>query len=597
MTVGDPMFQYLRLLDAESDSSSDLPSLMLRPVSAEIYLEKLEISDSHPWINHPFFRSNSTSNKEPELEEQPVSRKTHQVSQDETIFSIGQMYNISEEQLMEWNNLGDTTIFIDQILFIEEPPIQETLPREEEAKMSKIVRFYTPVTKLTYNNNFPLGQNDGALWQGRGTNTIISAGGYVSYGPISASIRPNFIYSSNQDFTLSRWPSPDGISEYGYEFSLIDYPQRFADEPIKKIDPGQSWIRAEYNEFSIGLSTANMWLGPAIYNPVLLSNNAPGFPHFFIGTHEPYSTKIGSFEGKLFWGRLKESDYFDEDNSNDLRYLNGVVFTYSPSFAEGLHVGFSRMFVKPVTDSGLSFGDYFLALQRMKHDPSSDIDRLQMTSLFSRWKVPDYGFEFYMEWTRNSAPESFRDLLLEPEFSRVYTLGFVKRFTLAPEHWLTLNFEMTQLERPRSVEFRYSQPIYRSDAVIQGYTNEGQIMGAGIGPGSNSQKVHLSYYLPYGMFGVSFNRIVHDNTRLYENYRVIGVRPWGIRNPRIVNEVEFRYGVNAIVFALNRIELQVDLYRTKFFHHEHGVLDFENPNVYNTNLQFTLRYNFDNFLR
>ncbi|MDZ7719654.1 MAG: LysM peptidoglycan-binding domain-containing protein [Balneolaceae bacterium] len=509
------------------------------------------------------------------------------------------MYGITEAELIEWNNIENNTLYIDQELVVEEPKtsVAKVVKKiqKEPSDSRWTLEYYTPILKTTYNNNYPIGQNDGALWQGKGLNSMISAGAYFSYGPVKASVRPNFIYNTNKEFPLSRWPAPEGISDFGYEFSVIDYPQRFGSDPISKIDPGQSWIRAEYNEFSAGFSTANMRLGPAIYNPIMMSNNAPGFLRIFIGTHKPFQTGIGSFEGELFWGRLDESDYFDEDESNDSRMINGLTLIYSPKYIKGLHVGLSKIAVKPQSD--LSFGDYFLAFRRMESGQPSDIDRLQMFSLFSRWRIPDYGFEFYAEWARNTPPKSLRDLLLEPEYSRVYTMGFFKRVNLATQHWLTLNFELTQIERPRSIEFRPSQPFYRSSSVIQGYTHEGQLLGAGIGPGSNSQKVHLSYFLPKGMFGISFNRIVHDNTRLYENYMVIGERPWGIRNPRIVNEVEFRFGVNTLVFLLDRLELQVDLYRTKFFHHEHGTLDFENPTVYNTNLQFTLRYNFDNFLR
>lgn len=459
------------------------------------------------------------------------------------------------------------------------------------------IKFYSPISKITYNNNYPIGQNDGALWQGRGVNSMLSTGAYLSIGPLKASIRPNFIYSANREFELSRWPSPEGISEYGYELSLIDYPQRFGDQPISEINPGQSWIRGDYREFSAGISTSTMKLGPVIYNPIILSENAPGFLHFFIGTNRPVKTRVGNIEGKIFWGSLKESDYFDEDESNNDRFINGLILSYSPEFVKGLNVGISRIFVKPTSGSGLSFGDYFLALGHMKKGDDQEINRLQMVSLFSRWKIPNYGFEFYGEWARNTPANNFRDLFIQPEYSRAYTLGFLKRFILNPNHWLTLNYEMTQIERPRSVEFRPSEPFYRSNAVPQGYTHQGQMLGAGIGPGSNSQKVYLKYYWNYGMFGASFNRIVHDNTRLYENYMVIGERSWGIRNPRIANEIEFRYGINALFFIHQNYELQFDLYRSRFYHHEHGVLPEENPDVYNTNLQFTLRYRLDDLLR
>lgn len=599
-TVGDPIEDYLRLFEPKNDSLL-LPSLTVGFFSPEHFRDQLNFSNGHPWEERFFFQENDILVSETVDDSSTVeSVKTHRVQSQETVYRISRMYGITEEQLRSWNNLDDNTISIGQELVVEEPPLPSTVQvsvADKRPEKENSIQYYSPVSKITYNNNYPIGQNDGALWQGRGVNSMISAGVYLSYGPLKASIRPNFIYSANQDFTLSRWPAPEGISKYGYEFSVIDYPQRFGDQSITKIDPGQSWIRGDYREFSAGISTAVMKLGPSIYNPIMLSENAPGFFHFFIETNEPVETRIGNIEGKIFWGSLKESGYFDQNKSNDHRFINGLILAYSPDFIKGLNIGISRIFVKPTSDPSLSFGDYFLALAPMQKGDVEEINRLQMVSLFSRWKIPDYGFEFYTELARNTTANNFRDLFLQPEYSRAYTLGFLKRFRLNSEHWLALNYEMTQIERPRSIEFRPSEPFYRSSAVVQGYTHRGQILGAGIGPGSNSQKVHLKYYWKYGMFGASFNRIVHDNTRLYENYTVIGERPWGIRNPRIMNEVEFRYGLNALVFIQANVELQFDLYRSRFFHHEHGVLPSENPDVYNTNLQFTLRYQLNGFLR
>ncbi|MDR9367202.1 MAG: LysM peptidoglycan-binding domain-containing protein [Balneolaceae bacterium] len=606
LTVGDPIEDYLRLFETKNDSLL-LPSLTIGFFSAEDYREKLDLSNDHPWSYKFFF-----SKKEDQITKTASSvkdsvdtdsLKIHLVKPQQTVYRISRMYGITEEQLRKWNNLSDNEIYIDQELIVEKPKSfdesqnQTQFDVSENPKKKWSVKYYSPVAKITHNNNYPIGQNDGALWQGRGVNSMISSGAYLSYGPLKASVRPNLIYNANQGFPLSRWPAPEGISEYGYEFSVIDYPQRFGDKSITKLDLGQSWIRGDYREFSAGLSTSTTKLGPSIYNPIMLSNNSPGFLHFFIGTHEPFETKIGNIEGKIFWGRLKESGYFDENESNNFRFINGLILSYSPDFLKGLNLGISRIFVKSTTDPGLSFGDYFLALGPMKKGDGDEVKRLQMSSLFGRWKIPNYGFEFYAEWARNTPANNFRDLFLQPEYSRSYTMGFLKRFILTPNHWLTLHYEMTQIERPRSIEFRPSEPFYRSSVVAQGYTHQGQMLGAGIGPGSNSQKVHLKYYWKYGMFGASFNRIVHDNTRLYENFMVIGERPWGIRNPRIANEVEFRYGLNALVFIGSNVELQFDFYRSRFFHHEHGILPFENPDVYNTNLQFTLRYHLDNFLR
>ena len=53
-----------------------------------------------------------------------------------------------------------------------------------------------------------------------------------------------------------------------------------------------------------GLSTENLWLGPGLRNSILLTNNAPGFPHLFLGTSKPVDIYIGSLDVLALWGQL-----------------------------------------------------------------------------------------------------------------------------------------------------------------------------------------------------------------------------------------------------------------------------------------------------
>ena len=52
---------------------------------------------------------------------------------------------------------------------------------------------------------------------------------------------------------------------------------------------------------------------------------------------------------------------------------------------------------------------------------------------------------------------------------------------------------------------------YTSDIIKQGYTNQGQIIGASIGPGSNSQTINLSYHFKYNHIGIMVERISQNN--------------------------------------------------------------------------------------
>jgi len=52
---------------------------------------------------------------------------------------------------------------------------------------------------------------------------------------------------------------------------------------------------------------------------------------------------------------------------------------------------------------------------------------------------------------------------------------------------------------------------YTSSIIRQGYTNQGQLLGASIGPGSNSQTINFSWNKGFNMIGIYFERITNNN--------------------------------------------------------------------------------------
>lgn len=60
--------------------------------------------------------------------------------------------------------------------------------------------IYNPVLINTYNSELPLGQNNGAAWYGRGLNTELKLGFYLTSKYVTITLRPNFIYTQNKYF-------------------------------------------------------------------------------------------------------------------------------------------------------------------------------------------------------------------------------------------------------------------------------------------------------------------------------------------------------------------------------------------------------------
>jgi hypothetical protein len=80
-----------------------------------------------------------------------------------------------------------------------------------------------------------------------------------------------------------------------------------------------------------------------------------------------------------------------------------------------------------------------------------------------------------------------------------------------------IHFELTQIEMAKESFNRYRTSFY--DATD--YTHKGQMIGAGIGTGSNSWNFRLSKHSNFKEVGLTYERIARDNDLLYR-----GQVPW-----------------------------------------------------------------------
>lgn len=417
---------------------------------------------------------------------------------------------------------------------------------------------YTIETEAHWNSARPNGMNNGALWQGRGVTGAASVGVFVKAGPLAGSFRPKYIYSQNRQFDLSPLPTHRIFSEYAYptlasqskEFpvlrSTIDWPQRFGSDTYTRFDLGQSYLRLGYRGLGIGVSSENLWWGPGVQNAIAMSNNAPGIRHAFIGTSYPIDLWIGDLEGRWLWGMLYESEYYDFEEQNDERFFTSIVLTFSPRFIPGLSVGATRSFNDDLAEKEVEPNDFFRVFdyifKRTLNTPEnpSGMDRLdQMITVFGRWVVPANAFEVYVEWAKGDHSWDLRDALVQLQHASGYTVGVQKVMEVSSRRWWRLNLEATKLEAPKSDVVRgFGGYFYEHVFVRQGFTNEGQILGASIGPGSNSQFVGLDVFTSHGRAGVFVRRVVWNNDRYYR----AGINGEGR------HEVELTAGLRGLLF-------------------------------------------------
>jgi len=418
-----------------------------------------------------------------------------------------------------------------------------------------------PVQMTTvWNSDIPQGQYERGLWAGRGLSTGFDLGLTVQMKNMTVQVAPTLYYSRNSDFDTVP-VTREGYSEFinPWHQGRIDLPQRFGTEPFTDTGWGQSFAALDFGGVSLRYGTQNLWWGPARYNPIIMSNNARGFPHLSVGSAEPFPFLLGDWQATMIWGGLTESDWFDDDPDNDRRFITALVMDIQPAFLPGLTIGGSRMYYQYVPENGLGFSDYLVFFESLfkenitaPDNPTGNDQSDQMISLYARWVLPKSGFELYGEWARNDHNWDLRDFIQQPDHSRAYTVGLLKKIP-GREADYYLGAEITQLGRSMTTLVRPSPTYYQHHIVRQGYTHLGQVLGAAIGPGSESQRFELTRLADWGSAELAYTRICWDNDAYYANIEAINPgRMW------YGNDVSNLLSIRADLFR-NGIMLQPEL--------------------------------------
>lgn len=416
----------------------------------------------------------------------------------------------------------------------------------QAADGKSFVRILPVTWNQQYNTHNPYGWNDGAMIPAAGYQTLFSAGVFVKYKFLTIQLQPEFVYAQNKNFDGFTQANNEAAvwSAWYYVHNSTDLPERFGASSYKKLFPGQSSIRLNFDPVSLGLSTENLWWGPGVRNSIIMSNTATGFPHLTLNTTRPVKSPIGSFEAQLISGKLVGSGYsalvpgqpnnhdaLYKAKPNDWRYLSGLVVTYHPKWVPGLFLGLSRTYQVYRNDMGHTFKDYFPVFSAYAKDATYDpvlgnstedaAKRDQLSSIFARWFFTGAQAEVYVEYGKNDHNWDIRDLFLDPEHSRAYIIGMKKLFKVGSyaDEYMQVGVEVTQLSQSANdLAIRNGGIWYTHSQIKSGYTNRGEVLGAGIGPGGGLQTLDVSWFKGMKRIGLQFERYEHDADLYYKAF-------------------------------------------------------------------------------
>jgi hypothetical protein len=379
--------------------------------------------------------------------------------------------------------------------------------------------WVAPTASIRFNSTYPFGFNDGPIWVGKGLTVAGQAGVALRWGALSLTLAPMFFVAQNAAFRLmANGESGNLAYADGVLPSEIDRPQRFGKTGYARVDPGQSTARLDWGPLALGLSTANQYWGPATEFPVILGNNAAGFPHAFVGTARPVDLWLLRLHFRLIWGRLAQSAFSPETASAGARYASGVNVNLTSRWMPGLEIGVTRFSHQPWPSGGLVASDlYHVFLFQAAANAANAVLDNQLASAYFRWVLPHSGFEAYGEYGRDDYNQNLRDFIEEPDHIGGYTIGFRKVTRRAGNRLLAvraevqnLQFSILQVGRGPADASEWSPFYTHSTTVRQGHTELGQVLGSEAGPGGAGSVVAVESYSPSGRWTWSWTRIQRE---------------------------------------------------------------------------------------
>ncbi len=376
--------------------------------------------------------------------------------------------------------------------------------------------------KNTFNTRIPMGENNAAAWYGRGHTTEFTGGFYIKSEYVSVNFEPHIIYHENKDFLHPRFIQTDAAgntlySSEGLRFRY-DAPFRFGPDPFSIFNFGNSSIRLHYNKVEAGISSEPLWWGAMRRYPLIMSNNSAGLRHVFLGTREPLNIPyLGKLNARWLGGYPAESDYYQGPEAGRTRFVNFLNIAFSPSIFPNLTIGaINGSYI--YQDGGFNisqityFFNIFDSANRANLEGVDNQD--QIASVYFHLVFPEARAEIFAEFAREDFSYDLRDFINQPNHNSAYAFGFQKISDAPYFDFLKTHFELTNITIPHLQQVRFQGNFYTHSQIRQGNTNYGQVQGAAIGPGSNSQFLAIDAYKDNYRVGV-FTQRVADNDNFH----------------------------------------------------------------------------------
>ena len=446
------------------------------------------------------------------------------------------------------------------------------------------------------------GQNDGALWQGKGYNTSLTGGVRLEAFGFEMTVKPQVCFSQNLAFdTLGDVYGNNYGTVFGHNIDIVG---RYGDSPFWTFDWGDTEIRYTWRNFTFGFGTQTPWLGPAWLNPMLGSNNAASYPKVDVGLRKtkiilPFCDwYIADIEGRVWVGKLTASDFYTKSPNSSDRLIEMLSVSIAPRFIPGFSFGLNRLFMFKWDLDNLRYMKRLFTLSK-DNSTGTGNDEDQKVAVFIDWKFPKIGFEVYGEFGRDDF-SSNEDT--NPFHTAIYSVGVkqyipIKLTKLFPKWKKAIDlsseliFEWNDFEMSQDFQLQWEYlGYYAHGSITQGYTNKGQLLGAGYGSFGNSQFIGWRIYYPKGSTLLFFHRYCPNNNSVYSKaVKTAALDPTDTFHATwyAAFDTHFLMGFKTNYFILPNLNVSFGFYSEDIKRHLYTLVSKQNLNI-----SFGLKYTF-----
>lgn len=533
--------------------------------------------------------------------------------------------------ILNTKTIFSQVISTNEIQLMDTLRVQELINKSTNSNISYLLRS----TKLYYNNidintskNFrilntffkydnqnnsflPISFNDGNFFPARGWQERYSVGLNIKFGIFDINYQPEKIIVENKPQEFFAGDVGNYWARY-YQLvrnNIDDFRSVGFGNKIDTTTFGQSYIGLNFGKISLGATNQNLWWGPGIRNSLIFTNSAAGFQHLYLSSTKPIETPFGNLEFNGIIGRLEPTRFEDPDDpfmrtmweggiaqkKLNTRTIKAFTLNLQPNFFKNFYIGyaFSRQLYqndKNIFDIKYSFF-------------SKDQPKMDLGVLMFRVMLPKNHAEFYGELGQpEKAPWPWK--FFGDSVRTGFVIGLRKFVPLKNKNFIfefSTEFVQLSLMNPRLIfnaDPRADGPQfnswYTSPIIRQGYSNDGQLLGSNIGPGSNSQFLSIAFRYKKNRIGFNFEKITYNYDFYYFNYLsdFIG-KGWFDRMWIDLNRsIDLQLSLNKNLFLIANF-MVTDAWNYRWYRRDdfQYYLRSSPDDKYNTRINFSIKYN------